>query len=266
MAQTENRLPLTYREAGPREANVLLLIHGFPLSAAMWRPQLETPPAGWRVIAPDLRGFGDSPPAGTDQTTMDAMADDLAALLQGLGIRSATVCGLSMGGYVALALLGRHPARVKGLVLCDTKAGADSDEVRRARLQSAARVLAEGTSSVVDSMLPKLLSPLALRSQPGLEQEVRGIMEAAPAPAVAAALRGMAARPDSTPMLRTINVPTQIIVGADDQITPAGGAQLMVRGIPGARLDIIPEAGHLPNLENTPAFKRVLEGFLATVR
>jgi 3-oxoadipate enol-lactonase len=264
MAQTAQRVPLNYREAGPAGADVLLLIHGFPLSAAMWRPQLEAPPAGWRVIAPDLRGFGNSP-LEDERITMDTMADDLAALLQGLGVRRATVCGLSMGGYVAFALFRRYPTLVRALVLCDTKAGADTEEVRRGRLQGAARVLVDGTSSVVEPMLAKLLSPVAVQRQPALEPEVRGIMEAASAAGVAAAMRAMAARPDSTTVLRSINVPTQIIVGADDQITPPGGAQLMVRGIPGARIDIIPEAGHLPNLENTPAFNSVLDGFLAGV-
>lgn len=256
---------LHYRTGGPATGDPLLLIHGFPLGSAMWRPQVESPPPGWRVIAPDLRGFGNSPaPAGP--VTMDSMADDLAALLAGLGVSSAVVCGLSMGGYVAFALLRRHPSLVRGLVLCDTKADADTEEVRRGRLQSAARVEAEGTGSVVEAMLPKLLSPATARRQAALKEEVRGILESASRAGVAAALKAMAARPDSTPMLRSINVPTQIIVGVDDQITPAGGAQLMARGIPGARIEVIPEAGHLPNLENTAAFDRALAGFLAGLR
>jgi 3-oxoadipate enol-lactonase len=265
MTETARGTSLHYRSGGPAAGDPLLLIHGFPLSSAMWQPQVESPPPGWRVIAPDLRGFGNSPPAA-GPVTMDSLADDLAALLAQLGVSSAAVCGLSMGGYVAFALLRRHPSLVRALVLCDTKADGDTEEVRRGRLQSAARVEAEGTRSVVDAMLPKLLSPATVRRQAAIEADVRGILESASPAGVAAALKAMAARPDSTPMLRSINVPTQIIVGADDQITPAGGAQLMARGIPGARIEVIPEAGHLPNLENTAAFDRALAGFLAGVR
>ncbi|HSJ06420.1 MAG TPA: alpha/beta fold hydrolase [Longimicrobiales bacterium] len=264
MTKTARGSSLHYRSGGPATGNPLLLIHGFPLSSAMWRPQIDAPPTGWRVIAPDLRGFGNSP-ATAGPVSMDSMADDLAALLAELDISSVAVCGLSMGGYVAFALLRRHPALVRALVLCDTKADADTEDVRRGRLQSASRVEAEGTGSVVDAMLPKLLSPATPRRQAALQEEVRGILESASQAGVAAALKAMAVRPDSTPMLRSINVPTQIIVGADDQITPAGGAQLMVRGIPGARIEVIPEAGHLPNLENTAAFDRALAGFLAGV-
>jgi 3-oxoadipate enol-lactonase len=262
---SSSRPVLHWQESGPRDADVLLLVHGFPFSSAMWRPQLESLPLGWRVVAPDLRGFGASPAAGTDVLTMDAMADDLAALLDELGVRTAVFCGLSMGGYIAFAMLRRHAARLRALVLCDTRPGADTDEARRGRLEGAALVTAQGTAPLIDSLLPKLLSAETRRDRPEVEQEVREMMQAQPAETVAAALRGMAARPDSTPLLRSIVVPTRIIVGAADQITPVGEAQLMARAIPGALLEVIPDAGHMPNLENQDAFDRVLDGFLLTL-
>jgi pimeloyl-ACP methyl ester carboxylesterase len=282
---TGTQHPLHWVEAGPSDGAVLLLLHGFPFNSAMWRPQLETPPAGWRVIAPDLTGFGGSAAtvaagtaaAGSAATatgtaaaaaatlTMDRMADDVAALLDRLRIRGAAVCGLSMGGYVTFALLRRHAARVRALVLADTRAAPDSEDVRRGRLETAARVATEGNGPVVEAMLPKLFSPVTPQRQPDLVAEVRAMMADAPPAAVAAALRGMAARPDSTPMLRSINVPTRVVVGQSDQITPPGEAQLMARAIPGAMIEVIPDAGHLPNLENAAAFDSALTAFLRTL-
>jgi 3-oxoadipate enol-lactonase len=258
--------PLHFSEAGTADSrDVLLLVHGFPFSAAMWRPQLEAPPPGWRVIAADLPGFGGSGLREPATLGMDEAGDQLALLLNTLGVTRAVVCGLSMGGYVTLAMLRRYPALLRALVLCDTRAGPDSDEARRGRLETAAQVRREGTAGVVDGMLPKLLSPHTRRRDPGVEAELRAIMEAAPADAVAAALEGMAGRADSTPMLRSIAVPTQIMVGMDDEITPEAEAQLLARGIPGALLTVIPDAGHVPNLENPDAFNRTLHDFLATL-
>lgn len=259
-----NGATIAWQESGAGD-RVLLLLHAFPLSSAMWAGQLEAPPPGWRVIAPDFRGFGASSPAGADGLTMDVAADDMAALLGHLGIGRAVVCGLSMGGYVAFAMLRRHAHLLRGLVLCDTRAEADSAEARAGRLAKAAEVRSDGPAAFVAGMLPNLLSPFTLQNRPAVVESVRSQLAEASAAGITAALHGLAARPDSTPLLRSIHVPTQVIAGAADGITPAGEARMMARAIPGARFDIIEDAGHLPNLEQPADFDVVLKSFLAGV-
>lgn len=255
---------IAWREAGEGD-RVLLLLHAFPLSSAMWTAQLETPPPDWRLIAPDFRGFGGSGPAPADGLTMDGAADDMAALLAHLEVPTAVVCGLSMGGYVAFAMLRRHARLLRGLVLCDTRAEPDTAETRAGRLEKAAGVRQSGTGAFISEMLPSLLSPFTLKNRPAVVSSVGVQLAEASAGAVSAALHGLAARPDSTPLLRSITVPTQVIAGADDRITPAGEARMMARAIPGARFDIVEDAGHLPNIEQPADFGVVLKAFLAGV-
>lgn len=259
-----NGATLSWREVGAGD-DVLVLLHGFPFSSAIWRPQLEFPPAGWRVIAPDLRGFGGSGQLPPARFSMDQFADDVIALLRHLGVRSAVVCGHSMGGYITFALLRRAQGMVRGLVLTDTRAAADTPEGKTGRLKNAKHVQAHGTAALVDALVPRLLSESTRANMPHVEQELRSIMDTAPASSVIAALVGMAERPDSSPQLRSINVPTLVIVGERDVITPAGEARLLARAIPGAQLEIIPGAGHLPSLEQPAAFNRILEGFVRGV-
>jgi pimeloyl-ACP methyl ester carboxylesterase len=147
---------LSWREAGTGE-HALVLLHGFPFSSAIWRPQLDAPPEGWRVIAPDLRGFGGSGPVSGTRLTMDQLAQDTIALLGHLGIVSAVIGGLSMGGYVAFALLRRAPALARALVLSDTRATADSADGRQGRVKNAKHVQAHGTAALIDAMVPRLL-------------------------------------------------------------------------------------------------------------
>lgn len=256
---------LSWREVGEGD-DVLVLIHGFPFSSAIWRPQLDAPPPGWRVIAPDLRGFGGSGPLTANRLPMDLLAQDVAALVAHLGVRGAVICGHSMGGYVAFALMRRAAGMVRGLVLSDTRATADSAEGRQGRLKNAKHVHAHGTAALIDAMVPRLLAPQTRANLPHVEQELRAVMKAAAAPAVVAALLGMAERPDSTPQLRSINVPTQLIVGAHDEITPPGDARLLARAIPGAQIEIMENAAHLPSLEQPTAFNAVLVSFLDRIR
>lgn len=251
---------LSWSEAGGRSENVVLLVHGFPFNSAMWAPQLEDPPPRWRLIAPDLRGFGASE-ASADLQTMDGYAQDLFTLLTHLGVREAVLCGLSMGGYAIFAFLRRHLRMARGLVLCDTRAEADTAEARAGRKELALRVRQHGTGAVVENMLPRLLSRTSFQTP--VETRVRQMMESSPPESVVSALRAMATRPDSTSLLRHLGVlPTQVIVGADDTLTPPGEARLMARAIPGSFIEVIPQAGHVPNLEQPRAFNAVLHRFL----
>jgi len=242
----------------------LLLLHGFPHDRALWAPQRALARRA-RVIAPDLRGFGASAAAGAPPTTLDAHADDAAALLDALGIERAVVGGLSMGGYIAFAFWRRHRARVAALLLADTRPGADDAAgiARRRELIAAAR--RDGARAVADAMMPGLLGKTTRARRPGVEREMRAICERAPVAGIVGALEAMIARPDSTPDLATIDVPVQIVVGAEDVLTPPRESEAMHAAIRGSRLAVIPEAGHASNLEDPAAFNAVVEDFLRAI-
>jgi len=244
-----------FHEVG--EGTPLLLLHGFPLSSESFWPQLEAPPKGFRLIVPDHRGFGASA-QGPGPSTMEALASDALALLDALDVSAAVVGGVSMGGYASMALARLDPGRVRGLVLIDTQATAD-DEAGRARREAVAvDVTQHGVGGLVAGMLPRLLAA-------GASEAVRTRVEAlmlrqAPA-AVAAASRGMALRSDSKDLLARFSGPTLVIVGAHDAITPLPKAKEMADLVSGAQLELVAEAGHLSNLEQPGAFKRLLEQF-----
>jgi pimeloyl-ACP methyl ester carboxylesterase len=261
MGMPVNGIEIEWRERG--SGDVILFVHGFPFNSAMWGYQLSALPPRWRGIAPDLRGFGASGQGGADVYGMDLFAHDLAVLLERLAIERVVLCGLSMGGYIAFEFWKQWPERVRALVLCDTRAGPDSPDAQRARRNLAERVMAEGARVVVDAMLPKLLAPATLKKKPGVVAMVRAMMEETPAPTLARALLGMAVRPDSEPVLSTIDVPVLVVVGNDDAITSRGQGEMLARGIRGARLEVIPAAGHLPNLEQPEEFNQILIQFLA---
>ncbi|MDP3503487.1 MAG: alpha/beta fold hydrolase [Myxococcales bacterium] len=244
-----------YEERG--SGTPLLLLHGFPFSSQSFRPQLDSPPKGFRVIAPDHRGFGNS--AMKDgPSSMNAMAGDALALLEALKLESAVVGGVSMGGYVAMALARMDPGKVKGLVLIDTQATAD-DEAGKARREAVAvDVIQNGVGGLVSSMLPKLL---AAKTPDVVRGRVEAMMLKQAPEAVAAASRGMATRVDSKDLLARFSGPTLVIVGEHDAITPPAKAKEMADLVSGAQLEVIPEAAHLTNLEQPAAFKRLLEQF-----
>jgi pimeloyl-ACP methyl ester carboxylesterase len=252
-------LAFTEQGSGP----VVVLLHGFPLSRVMWAQQLKTLSESYRVIAPDLRGHGESPAPDTAYT-MDLMADDVVELLDGLGVvEPVVVGGLSMGGYVALAMALKHPGRVRALMLIDTKAAADSPEAAKTREETAQAVLKAGNSgAVVAAMIPKLFGKTTREQYPDRIGPLKADMEKTSASGVAGALRGMAIRPDRREQLADVAVPTLVIVGEEDVIAPPDEARAMAEALPNGRLEIVPDAGHLAPYENPEAVDRVILGFL----
>jgi pimeloyl-ACP methyl ester carboxylesterase len=195
---------------------------------------------------------------------MDLLADDCAGILEKMGVvEPVVVCGLSMGGYVSFAFLRRHPQLVAGLILAATRAGADTEEAKINRDNAAQLTKLEGTQPVNESMLPIVLAPNTYQEKPDLVDQVEKIMAQTSTDGMVSALMGMKTRPDSSPTIEKINVPTLIIHGADDQIIPTSEADAMHAAIEGSRLEIIPNAGHLPNLEQPELFNHSVENFLS---
>ncbi len=241
----------------------VVFIHGFPLNHSMWARQVDELATGNHVIVPDLRGFGRS--TVTDGTvTMAQQADDVAAILNELGIQQpVSLCGLSMGGYVAFEFLRKYRERVRSLILCDTKSAADTGEAAAGRRQMADRVLVDGAGFVAEAMLPKLLHPRTATAQPLLAESVREMILSTDPRGIAAAQRGMAERADATSLLSTINVPTLVLVGQEDAISPAAEMKKLADSIPQAEFHIVPDAGHMAPLENPAFVNAALRTFLA---
>ena len=217
----------------------------------------------YRLVALDWRGFGESD-ITSDITTMEQLADDVAGLMDVLGMQDAILCGLSMGGYVAFAFLRKYPQRVKGLILADTRPGADTDEGRANRESVARLAESQGTGAIADLQIPKLISEYTRRHHPEVEARIRQMINAATPQGIAAASRGMAQRADSTDLLPTIACPTLVLAGEQDGLTPPSVAQDYASKIPSAQFVVIPNAGHLSNLEQPEAFLQAVSGFLRT--
>jgi pimeloyl-ACP methyl ester carboxylesterase len=252
---------------GDGSRGTVLLLHAFPLNADMWAPQLEALPRGWRLIAPDLGGFGPSrsspgspemPPMLRDHTA------DVLALLDDLHVERAVIGGLSMGGYVTFAVLRRAPERSRGLVLADTRPQADSPEARTNRTRMLELLDASGPAAVAREMLPRLLGETTRRERPAVGDRITSMITANSAEAIRDAIVWMMARPDSTPLLRQVRCPTLVLVGTEDGITPVDDARQMAGQIPGAELEVIPGAGHLSSFECPDAFNAALARFLST--
>jgi 3-oxoadipate enol-lactonase len=257
--------PTRYLESG--SGWPLLLIHGFPLSADMWLPQLERVPDGWRFIAPDLRGFGpmvpgDPPHDDGSAPSMDGYARDIGDFLDALHIDDLIIGGLSMGGYVTFALFRQSPERFTGMVLADTRPQADTPEGRAGRAKMRDLLEARGSAAVADQMIPKLLSPASRAGNAVLVERTRRMIEANAASALDAALAAMMERPDSTPDLARISCPVLVLVGQHDEVTPLADAERMHQAIPRSLLTVIPGAGHLSNLDRPDEFSRALHDFL----
>ena len=258
MLATVNGLRVSFTDVGKGPA--LLLVHGFPLSRGTWSKQVHAFRSDHRVIAPDLRGLGESE-ATDGSVPMARYAEDLFELVQHLGLDRVILVGHSMGGYVAMAFAKAYPQVLRGLVLVGTKAGADAPEAAAARQVLAARVLAEGVSVVVDAMAPKMLS--ADNTDADMATAVQGFMSKATPTGVNGALLGMAERPDMGASAGLIRVRTLVVAGTKDAIMPIGESEALARFIPDAMLRLVPGAGHLVAFEAPDAFNAVLKAWLA---
>ncbi|MBY8882491.1 alpha/beta fold hydrolase [Actinacidiphila acidipaludis] len=251
-------------EGRPASGGTLVLVHGHPFDRTMWAPQLRTFGERLRVVVPDLRGYGETTVVpGT--TPLETFARDIAALLDHLGVRRATLCGLSMGGQIVMEFHRLFPGRVAGLVLADTFAQGETPEGHAERNARADTLLREGMAGYAHSVLDSMITPANVRELPEVAGHVLRMMLRTSPEGAAAALRGRAERPDYTPTLPRIAVPALVVVGRDDAFTPVADARYLHERIPGAGLAVIEGAGHLPNLERPAEFDRALAGLLATV-
>ena len=250
-----------YTDSGGSGTPVLLL-HAFPFNSKMWEPQIESLGERFRFIAPDLGGFGASD-ASEDASSysMDAFAAQAKAVLDELGIDNCVLTGLSMGGYIAFAFLRKYRDSVSALVLADTRAEADPPEGVEKRTNQQQLVRNEGTAGLIDTLTGALLSEATREKKPDVVARVKELM-ANPDAGFIGALEAMKNRPDSTGDLRSITVPTLIIVGETDGVTPVAASEALNQGISGSKLVVIPEAGHLSNLEAPEAFNGALAEFL----
>jgi 3-oxoadipate enol-lactonase len=253
-----NGITIAYSDRGT--GLPIVFLHAFPLNRSMWARQEAALSSQFRVITIDLRGHGESD-APLWRYTLEQSADDVCALLDRLSIQQAIFTGLSMGGYILFAFYRKYAARVKGLILADTKAQADTAEGKDARFQMAQIAYKKGPSAIADIMIPKLLSPTTIQTRPDLVQRVRAMIEDNQISGIAGDLMAMAERPDSTPLLKQIACPTQIIVGELDQATPPSDSKLIAEQIPHACLAVIPNAAHLANLEQPEHFNQIVAVF-----
>ncbi|HEY7497611.1 MAG TPA: alpha/beta fold hydrolase [Vicinamibacterales bacterium] len=251
-----------YLESGLGQPIVFL--HAFPLDAEMWRAQLERVPRGWRMIAPDFRGFGGSTLNG-EALRVANYAEDVVDLLDALDIEKAVVCGLSMGGYVAFAIFRLAPTRLSGLVLADTRSTEDSYEGLRTRRELLANVRKQGVRPLADGWSKKLVGETTQRERPDVLTDVRRRIESAPVRGIEAASVALMTRPDSTPDLPRIECPSLIVVGEEDTITPVADSEALHRGIRGSRLALLARAGHLSNLEAPEEFSTTISEWVVSL-
>jgi 3-oxoadipate enol-lactonase len=261
---TVNGSRLAYEDTGGEGAPVLLL-HAFPLRAAMWEHQISELGERFRFIAPDLKGFGASEAPDDPATySMDGYATDLKALLDKLDIARAVVVGLSMGGYIAFALLRLYRDSITALVLADARAEDDPPEGKERRSTQQSQIRERGTADLIDALTKGLLGPTTQEQKPEVVEQVKALMDSPPQGFIGA-LEAMKNRPDSSGELVAIDAPTLIIVGEEDGVTPPEASRKMHENIRGSQLVVLPEAGHLSSLESPDAFTSALQDFLTAL-
>ncbi|MET7368995.1 alpha/beta fold hydrolase [Streptomyces sp. NPDC005566] len=257
-----NDATLHYDDEGPSDGLPVVLVHGHPFNRTMWAPSVRAlTAAGYRVITPDLRGYGESS-VTPGKVFLSRFADDIAALLDHLGVERAVIGGVSMGGQIAMEFQLRHPPRALALVLSDTSAPAETEEGKDVRNRLADRLLAEGMGGYAAEVIDKMLAPYNVVALPDVAAHVQGMMRATDPEGAAAALRGRAERPDYRDTLAAVEVPVLIVVGADDVYTPVSSAEDIRRLVPHATLTVIDRAGHLPGVEQPELFNAALLDFL----
>jgi len=239
----------------------VVLLHPFPTDHRFWRPVLPVLSSRYRVLMPDVRGSGEST-AGDGPATMEKHAADLARLCDAAGIQRAAFVGVSIGGYILFEFWRRHSSRVVALVLADTRASADTAEGRANRLKSVEQVQQHGPATFIDGLAPKLLGESTRTNRPDVARAAIAMMNDSSVAGIVALQQGMAERPDSTPTLATISVPTLVLVGEEDTLTPVADAEQMHKGIRGSRLVKVPQAGHFSPFEQPDVAGRELRGFL----
>ncbi len=254
---------IAYRVLGSGPPVVLL--HPFPADHELWLPAAQALVSRYRVILPDLRGHGDSG-VGEGPATMEKHAADIAQVLEREKVGRAVFAGISIGGYVLFEFWRHYRGRVSAMVLCNTKAQPDSPEAKAARLQAAADVIERGTEPFFESMVPKLLGKTTRETRPDLVEGALRMMRKMSPEDVALVQRGMAERPDSVPILRTINVPTLLLAGDEDILTGLPEAELMHQNIPGSQMKVIPHAGHYSPWEQSEQVGKLLRQFLDNAR
>lgn len=256
-----NQADIAYDDHGIGQP--VIFLHAFPLNRSMWSDLIVSllEAQRFRLVALDWRGFGESE-INTDRTTMELLADDVAALMDALGMQQAVLCGLSMGGYAAFAFLRKYPERVRGLILADTRPGADSEEGKANREKVAQLVEEQGSGAIADLQIPNLLSDYTRQHRPDVEAKVRQMINAATSAGIAAASRGMAIRSDSTDLLARIRCPTLVLVGEDDGLIPPTVAHDYATKISDAQFTVIAQSGHLSNLEQPVSFLHTVREFL----
>ncbi|MGQ0648563.1 MAG: alpha/beta fold hydrolase [Gemmatimonadaceae bacterium] len=241
----------------------IVFLHGFPHRRSLWAPQLGALLDRARCIAPDLRGFGES--EAREPYSMDQYAYDVVELMDHLRIERAVVCGLSMGGYVAFALWRNYAPRIRGLVLMDTRPGADNADSVQKRRDMIAMARERGSAAVADAMITGMVGKSTREKCPEIVDAVHSMLESAPVSGVIGALEAMIGRIDSTPTLATIDVPTLIVVGEEDALTPPKESEVMRQAIAESRMEVISGAGHVSNLERSATVNHVLSEFLASL-
>jgi pimeloyl-ACP methyl ester carboxylesterase len=243
----------------------IVFLHSFGHNKTLWFPQLtHFLEQGYRVVAPDMPGHGDSP-FDPSHHTVDAIAESFIELCDKLGLRRAIVAGISMGGYVALRMWARRPGFIAGLVLSNTKAERDSEEILARRRTQIANLRERGLAAFIETGAPRRLSPKTLEQRPWVLDSIKMMNFTVSADANAATLEAMAAKEDDTATLATIDVPTLITSGSDDAFIPKTSAGLLKDGIRHSRLHVIPDTGHVSNLENPAEYNRVMDEFLASL-